>query len=444
MTRVPVRPVLLLTTLAFLVSAGCAHVPPSPVPPEKPDGEVSNPPGALVAVSDRPRSLSPVTSPDAMSALAEGNAAFALDLYQVLGSENGNLFLSPYSISTALAMTYAGAAGETARQMAATLHFTLPQDRLHPAVNAYALDLQARAKEPTEGTPFELSIANSLWGQEGFAFRPEFLDLLGVNYGAGMRLVDFVAEPESARLAINAWVSDETRDKIQDLIPSGVIDVMTRLVLANAIYFKAGWLDPFDANATSPAPFHRLDGSAEDVPMMRQSTSYGYAIGDGYQALVVPYLSGNVSMLILLPDDGRFESFEQSLSPEMIQEILGNLTHGPVNFSLPKFTTESAFSLNDVLRTLGMTDAFDPSRADFSGMDGNRDLYISAVVHKAFVSVDEDGTEAAAATAVIMGVTSAPVAEPIAFTVDRPFIYLIRDDQTGNILFIGRITDPAT
>jgi serpin B len=340
-------------------------------------------------------------------------------------------------------MTYAGAAGETADQMTSTLHFGLPGDMLHTAFNAYALDLEARAKAEVEGTPFELSIANSLWGQEGFAFRPEFLDLLAENYAAGMRLVDFVADPEVSRQVINRWMSDETRKRIEDLIPEGAIDAMTRLVLANAIYFKASWMTPFDPDATAAEPFYELSGDSLDVPMVYADESYRYVEGDGYQAVELPYQSGDMSMLIFLPDEGRFEAFEDGLEPDGIEETLGQMTNGPVHLGLPRFTYESEFSLRDALEGLGMTDAFDPDRADFSGMDGNRDLYIASVLHKAFVAVDEKGTEAAAATAVIMGVTSAPVGEPITITVDRPFIYLIRDGQTGGILFLGRVVDPS-
>jgi serpin B len=339
-------------------------------------------------------------------------------------------------------MTYAGAGGDTSSQMADVLHFTLPPGQLHPAFNAYSLDLEARAEADVEGTPFELSIANSLWGQQGFGFLPEFLDLLAENYGAGMRLVDYMSDPEAARQAINQWVSDETREKIQDLIPAGAIDAATRLVLANAIYFKAAWLHPFDPDITAPAPFHLLDGSAVDVPMMHQEEPYGYALRDGYRAIELPYENGNVSMLIILPDEGQFQAVEEALDPAMIGDILSNLTYGPVTLSLPRFTYESAFNLNDALRALGMTDAFDPERADFSGMDGSRDLYIGNVLHKAFVSVDENGTEAAAATAVIMALTMAPAGEPIVFTVDRPFIFAIRDGQTGGILFLGRVVTP--
>jgi len=434
---------LLLVPLALLASAGCTPVSPGPLPPATPGGGSSHPPGSSVAVSDKPRDLSPDAGPEDVSALADGNAAFAFDLYRTLAAGEGNLFFSPYSISVALAMTYAGAAGDTASQMASTLQFTLPQDRLHPAFNAYSLDLQARAQEPTEGTPFELSIANSLWGQQGFPFRPEFLDLLGENYDAGMRLVDFAADPEVARLAINQWVSDETREKIQDLIPSGAIDALTRLVLANAINFKAAWLHAFDSDATTTEPFHLLDGSTVEVPMMHQDEPYGYAVREEYRALELPYETGNMAMLIILPDEGQLQTVEEALGSEMLQEIIGNLTYGPVILSLPMFTYESAFSLNDALQNLGMTDAFDPERADFSGMDGTRDLHMGSVLHKAFVSVDEQGTEAAADTAVIMELTSALPDEPITITVDRPFIYLIRDGQTGSLLFVGRMLNPG-
>jgi serpin B len=387
--------------------------------------------------------MDPSVPPVDSASLVAGNTRFALDLYRALKAQEGNLFFSPYSISTALAMTYAGAAGETADQMASTLHFDLPGERLHAGFNAYALDLEARAKVESDGTPFELSIANSLWGQQGFEFRPEFLDVLAENYAAGLRLTDFASEPEAARRAINDWVSDETRKKIEDLIPEGAIDAMTRLVLANAIYFKAGWLHTFDPDATTTEPFHLLSGGSTDVSMMHLEDSFRYAMGNGYQAIELPYVSGDMSMVILLPDDGEFQTLEDALTAQRLGEILDHMTYGPVILSMPKFSYESFFNLNDALAGLGMTDAFDPDRADFSGMDGNRDLYIGSVLHKAFVSVDEKGTEAAAATAVIMELASAPANPPITFTIDRPFIYFLRDTRTGTVLFIGRVVLPS-
>jgi serpin B len=418
---------MLLVAVSLFGSAGC--------------GALSG--GIAQAVSDKPRDPDPAVAPAEVTDLAAGNAAFAFDLYGALRGQEGNLFFSPYSISVALAMTHAGAAGETSRQMAETMHFALPAERLHAAFNAYALDLQGRAKGDAEGTPFELTVANSLWGQEGFPFLPAFLDLLAENYGAGMRLLDYSRDPEGARRTINDWVSDETRQRIKDLIPEGAINAMTRLVLANAIYFKAGWRHTFDAEATTPEPFRLLNGSSIDVPMMHQEESLGFAAGDGYVALELPYQTGDVAMVILLPDEGRFEAFEQGLSAATLDQALAGLSYQPVLLSLPKFTYESAFSLNDALMALGMPDAFDPDRADFSAMDGARDLYISNVLHKAFVAVDEKGTEAAAATAVIMEVTSAPIDQPVVVSVDRPFLYLIRDRQTGSVLFLGRVLDPS-
>ncbi len=431
---------------ATVLTGSCSRQGLNPLTPAltpSPGGGGSKPAGVQIARSDEPRIPSPASGPENQKALAEGNAAFAFDLYRTLSGQDGNLFYSPYSISIALAMTYAGAAGETASQMGSAMHITLSQADLHAAFNAYSQELEARAKASQQGTPFELSIANSLWGQKDFTFRKEFLDLLAENYGSGMRLVDFASEPEPARLAINQWVSDETHERIKDLIPSGAIDPLTRLVLANAIYFKAGWLHTFADSATASEPFHLLDGSTATVPMMHQSDTFAYAQMGNYRAIELPYQTGDLSMLVILPDEGQFKPVEATLDARMAQQITDKLMQGPVILALPKFTYDSSFSLNAALESLGMSDAFDPARADFSGMDNSRDLYITNVLHKAFVSVDEKGTEAAAATAVIIGLTSAPALPPIEFKVDRPFIYLIHDSQTGSILFVGRVLSPA-
>ena len=434
------RALSILLLLGWVLPTACGPTPEATLPPSN-DG--ARPAPVNVSRSDRPRlEAAPVTDAN-RAAWAEGNTAFAVDLYHVVSSQDGNLFFSPYSISVALAMTYAGAAGETAAQMADAMRFGLPPGQLHPAFNAYEQELEKRAKESGEGTPFELSIANSLWGQESFEFRPEFLDLLAENYGAGMHLVDFMQDSEGARQAINAWVSDETRGKIEDLIPRGVLDSMTRLVLANAIYFKAGWLHGFNKDLTASEAFHRLDGSTVDVPMMHQTESFGYLRSANYRALQMPYQTGDLSMVILLPDEGDFDSVQAALTPEMLREIAAGVSSTSVDVSLPKFSYDSSFELNAALQALGMTDAFDQERADFSGMDGARDLYIGDVLHKAFVAVDENGTEAAAATAVIMKLTSAMPGEPAVFKADRPFLYLVLDTQTGSVLFLGRVLDPA-
>jgi serpin B len=339
-------------------------------------------------------------------------------------------------------MTYAGARGETESQMAQTLHF-LPQDQLHPAFNALDLQLAERGKAPSEDeTPLQLDIANAVWAEQTYPFLQSFLDTIALNYGAGIRLADFINQYEAVRKEINNWVSDQTEAKIKDLIPEGVLDSDTRMALVNAIYFKADWLSPFNADSTRDAPFHLLDGSEVTVPTMNQDAFIPYAKGDGWQAIELAYQGETAAMDIIVPDEGRFEEVESSLDYETASAILSNLQPTSVTLSLPKFKFESEFGLADQLKALGMPDAFDPHIADFSGMSERNDLYISAVLHKAFVAVDEKGTEAAAATAVIVGVTSAPVFD-VTLTVDRPFIFLIRDIPTGQILFVGRVLNPA-
>ena len=396
--------------------------------------------------SEEARDTSPEVADDELQTLVAGNNAFVWDMYQQLRAEEGNLFYSPYSISLALAMTYAGARGETEQQMARTLHFDLPQEQLHPAFNALDLQLsslgQAESEEETEGEAeerFQLNVANALWGQQGYAFRPEFLDLLARNYGAGMGLLDFRSDPEAARQTINDWVSDATEEKIQDLVPANAISADTRLVLTNAIYFTAAWASKFEEPSTRDGTFYLPDRSEVTVPMMVQQEDYRYGEGDGYQAIELPYEGGTVSFVAILPAEGEFDSFEAALTGERVEEIVQSLALQEVLFRMPRFTTESAFSLADALKAMGMPAAFEG--ADFSGMDGTRDLFISDVLHKAFVAVDEAGTEAAAATAVLMAAGSAP-SEPISLTLDRPFIYLIRENATGTVLFAGRLVDP--
>ena len=401
-------------------------------------------PGTGVALSDKQRDTSPNANASDLATLVDGNSKFAFDLYQVLSHQGGNLFYSPYSISLALAMTYAGARGETEQQMADTLHFALQQDRLHPAFNSLDLALASRGEgaKGKDDKGFRLHIVNAIWGQKDYQFLPAFLDVLAENYGAGLRLLDFVREPEPSRITINDWVSDQTEGKIEDLIPQGVIDALTRLVLTNAIYFNAAWLTPFDKELTSNGTFHLLEGGDVTVPMMRQTHSFGYATGDGYQAVELPYDGNELSMIILLPDSGKFESVQNSLDAALVDHIVSDLQSRQVDLTMPKFQFESEFSLADTLAAMGMPAAFSGD-ADFSAMTGNRELSITDVVHKAFVSVDEAGTEAAAATAVVVGLTAIPE-QPVQVTVDRPFMFLIRDIETGTILFIGRVVNPSS
>ena len=396
-----------------------------------------------VATSDKPRETVATVNQADLSALVDGNNKFAVGLYQTLKSGEGNLFYSPYSISMALAMTYAGAKGTTAQQMADTLHFTLSQDSLHTTFNGLDQQLASRGQgaKDKEGQSFKLNIVNALWGQKGYQFLSQYLDLLAQNYGAGMRLLDFRNAPDASRFTINKWVADQTKDKIQDLIPPGAIDTMTRLVLTNAIYFNAAWATAFDKGATQDDKFYLNDGSSVTVPMMHESESLGYAEGSGYKAVELPYDGNELSMVILLPDSGTFTQFENALTADKYGSIIQGLAPKQIALSLPRFKFDSSFSLNQALSTMGMPLAF-TDQADFSGMTGNRDLSISDVIHKAFVSVDESGTEAAAATAVIMRATSMPLS-PTEVKVDHPFIFVIRDIQTGTVLFIGRVLNPT-
>jgi serpin B len=412
--------------------------------PTKPNQDIS-PPGNEVK-SKIQRVMSPDVEASYLEELVSGNTEFAFDLYQSVRDQENNLFFSPFSISLALAMAYAGAEGKTREQMASVLHYRLPPEDLHPTFNGLDLMLIKRGDQvdPELGTGFQLNIANSTWAQRDHHFLQEYLDLLAENYGAGVRLTDFVNASDEARRAINEWVSDETQGKIEDLIPPGAIDTLTRLVLANAIYFKASWLNTFQQELTEDRAFNLLDGSQVIAPMMNYSKPerLRYSRGDGYQAVELPYVGEDISMVILVPDVGKFSEFEESMNAAQFNAILDLLEAKNVQLALPKFSFESQFSLADTLRVMGLTAAFDPREADLSGMDGSQDLFITNVLHKAFVSVDEKGTEAAAATAIIVGVTSLPVVD-VELTIDRPFIFLIRDIPTGTILFTGRVLSPS-
>ncbi len=440
----PWKNVLLLLLAALLALSACApkpavtpDVPPSePTPVDKP---VNN---EALLISSQSRQVSPAASESALAELVSGNTAFALDLYRLLARQPGNLFYSPYSISLALAMTYAGARGETEQQMAQALRFNLPQADLHPAFNALDQRLRPLDAKPAEGEeqPFQLNIANSLWGQQDFEFLAEFLDTLAANYGAGMYRVDY-SQPEDARLRINAWVEDQTRDKIKDLIQPGMLNPLTRLVLANAIYFKGAWVNPFDKDATRAAEFTLLDGSPVSVEMMSQWKDMSYLRGEDFAAVDLAYKDSTISMLVIVPDEGKFMDVEAGLTPAQLESIRGGLGMASVKLSMPKFQFESSFGLSQALQELGMPAAFDRALADFSGMTGKPNLFISNVVHKAYVDVNEEGTEAAAATAVIMELKAMPL-EEADLTIDRPFLFLIQDRSSGTVLFAGRVVDP--
>jgi len=431
------RRVVAVLTVFLIVLAACLGWWYLGTSPKMQTGVASGIPGVYVAKSELERETSPNVPSEDLTALVQGNSAFACDLYQKIRSDSGNLFFSPYSISTALAMTYAGARGETEHQMAETLHFTLPQERLHPAFNA--LDL-ALASEGNEN--FRLDIANALWGQVGYYFRSDFLDLLATNYDAGMWLVNFIEDAERARIKINDWVSEHTENKIENLLPPGVVDSLTRLGLTNAIYFHVSWLFPFSESATEENTFTLLDNSKVTVQMMSEVEELRYAEGEGYQAVELPYKNGDASMIIILPTLDKFNEFETTLNAERVSDIVENLEYGNVYLKMPKFEFEKSLALGQILQEMGMSAAFDLSKADFSGIDDNRDLYITNVLHKAFISVNENGTEAAAATAVIVGTTGVSP-PPIEMSIDHPFIFMIRHNSTGAILFFGRVLDPT-
>lgn len=433
---------------AFGVSAAVLSLPligcdestePGEQPPiEQPDPNLET----GLAKSGLERDQNPDVPAADLELLVEGNTAFALDLYQALRPDHaGNLFYSPFSISQALALTRAGARGETEDAIAATLHFDLEPDRFHPANNALDLAL-AKLSEPLDdpdaGDPLALNIVNALWGAQDKAFEAEFLDTLAVNYGAGMHRLDFKGDPEGSRETINTWVEGETNDRIKDLLPQGSISPSTALVLTNAIFFKASWATQFAENGTQNAPFTLADGEAVDVPMMHVSEGFSFADNADYSAVRLPYAGHQTSMVVIAPK-GDFGSFEDTLDSAQLDTIIGSLESGMLELSFPKFTFESDVPLTQTLQDMGMGIAFSGS-ADFSGIDGTRSLAITDVLHKAFVAVDEEGTEAAAATAVVVGETSVPTFEPLA--IDRPFLFLVRDDTTGSVLFIGRVMDP--
>ena len=396
-----------------------------------------------MAHSNLQRDVNPNVAVDDVSTLVDGNDAFAFNLYQSLKAGTGNVVFSPYSISLALAMTYAGARNETESQMAEALNFTLPQERLHPAFNKLDLALlQERQPQSNGGQALQLDIANAVWAEQSFAFLQPFLNLLARNYGSGLKLADFVNQPAAVRNEINQWVSDQTHEEVKDLIPQGAIDTLTRLVVVNAIYFKADWEDQFDPTDTKDESFHLVDGSTIRVKMMSENINGAqFSTGDGYKAVELNYLEKTAAMDILVPDEGKFNDFESQLDATKYNDILAGMQPKMLSLGLPKFSYTQNSDLGDHLSSLGMSDAFDPTLADFSGMSGGRDLFISKVQHQAFVAVDEKGTEAAAATSVIMQATSILLPGET-LTIDRPFIFVIRDVASKQILFIGRVLNP--
>ena len=422
-----------------------------------------------VVSSTQQRDTSPQLSDAEQATLTKGQANFAVDIYHAVRTQpesvDQNIFLSPHSVSTALAMTYAGARGETAAEMKKALRFGLPDERLHTAFDYLDLALASRGKnaESKDGKPFRLIVTNSLWGQKGPSFETPFLDTLAVHYGAGLNIIDFSAQTERSRNTINGWVEEKTEKRIKDILPKGAVDERTRLVLVNAVYFNAAWAAMFEPNKTAQAPFTKADGSVVQVSMMNRQASRRYAKGDGYEAIEMAYDNGRSSrpytnryahyyedvetaldnselaMLVILPSAGTFATFESSLTGAKVLDILAGLETKTVNLSFPKLKLDVAFGLKEPLKSLGMNQAFSEAAADFSGMSTER-LSVANVLHKTFLEVDESGTEAATATGVIAVAHSAST--PVEMKVDRPFITAIVDRPTKTLLFLGRIHEP--
>ncbi len=377
------------------------------------------------------------------TAVVQGSNEFAFDLYARMRADNGNLFFSPTSISTALAMALSGASGETAAQMAKSLHFEVPKDQLDAAMR----DMLATWKSKEKKQGYQLSVANRLWAQTGQPFLPAYLAVTRTDYGAELARLDFARHAEESRQTINQWVEDQTAGKIKDLILSAAQLSGARLVLTNAVYFKGDWTDPFKKNLTKDEDFQLSAQQTVKAPLMHTRHHFRYAASDGLQVLELPYGDRSLSLIVLLPEtkDG-LAKLEERLTFANWQRWTQNLASREVIVFLPRFKTTTQIAMSPLLQSLGITSAFSPQMADFSGMTGSRDFYISAVLHKAYVDVNEEGTEAAAATGIIMRATAVRVPrpeQPPVFRADHPFVFAIRDNRNGAVLFIGRLADPT-
>lgn len=417
------------------------------------DGALNSPDtdsGATNSSIDLPTGTA-TAADEQLAELATGNATFGLELYhQLVGSNSGNLFLSPYSVSAALAMTYAGARGETRQEMTEVFEFT-QGEAVHPAVSALREQLASREDVPEheyegDAEGFQLDTANALWGQSGYPFANEFLDVLEANYGAGLREASFRSQPSAERQRINDWVAARTEGRIDELLPSGSISYSTRLVLTNAIYFLAGWEETFDAENTEEGTFTARDGSESTVPLMETHLESTYANVDGLEAVELPYVGEDVSMVLLLPEEGTFQRVEGALDGRTLLGVFDELGWGKGSVVFPRIEFESSFQLSEALSELGMSSAFG-SAANFAGMreEEGGGLFIDEVYHDTFLSIDEAGTEAAGATAVVMGEETGggdegpPDWGELRF--DRPFLFCIRDRPTDSVLFLGRVVD---
>lgn len=389
-----------------------------------------------------------MASPGGANDAARALNRLAADLYLGLaGSGERNLVFSPASIMIAMSMVRAGAVGKTGTEMDLVLHAGetgTNQAQLHRALNALTAALESRSgvvQVDNQDQEIELSITNSLWGQGTITWKTAFLDVLSSEYGAGMRIVDFAGKTEEARQAINRWVSNQTKERISELLGEGVLTPDIVLTLVNAVYLKAPWLVPFPEAETMEDSFTTVDDTRVSVPMMHTTAEMSYARGDRWQAIEIPYVGGALAMMLIVPDSGELADVESMLTKGLLEEVPTAYREASVTLGMPTFETETKVDLREVMATLGMPTAFTPGVADFSAMTSDEELFISFIVHQANITVDEKGTEAAAATAVGMGRSSAPV-ETVTLQIDRPFLFAIRDVPTGAVLFLGRVGDP--
>jgi serpin B len=371
--------------------------------------------------------------------VVDGNTAFAFNLYSQLKTNTGNVFFSPLSISTCLAMAYAGAHGATATQMAQALHFPTNAGTLHLSLG----EIQRQLRNLQGQNGIELNIANGLWAQSSHSFLPAFLNVAKTCYDAEPRQVNFTTGADAAALEMSQWISAKTKGRIQSLVVPGSLSPLTRLVLANAMYFKGRWAHLFDKSGTAPAPFHISAGNDVDIPLMHHFDIVRYTESDVFQAVELPYTGGGLSMVLFLPrKPASLPQLEAWLSPQFLSRWLGQMSAKTVEIFLPGFQLEAGLNLNYELAKMGMLDAFQP-KADFSGIDGDPDLFISAILHKAWVQVNEEGTEAATGTSSMLSQSShAPPPSPV-FRADHPFIFMIRETRSGCLLFLGRLSQPT-
>ncbi len=396
--------------------------------------------GILIFMFPYVSSAKTCATEESVEKLVNDNNNFAVNLYKKLYEKNpdDNTFFSPFSISLALSMTYAGARGQTAKQMKEALCLELPDDVVHKAFHDLISSIGNRGKG------YVLEVANALWGDKGYQFLKEFLDIVNTYYNGGFYEVSFRTDPEGSRKKINRWVEKKTHEKIKDLLPPNSITSLTRLVITNAIYFKGEWEFPFEKENTQDMPFYTTLNTTVEAPMMYVEKKFEYMTKKGkYQLLMLPYGDGTLSMVILLPvEKNGLSQIEEEMTWDELYESMVLTREKKVKVYLPKFKAERTYELVGILREMGMKDAF-TDKADFSGMEPKKELYISNIVHKAYIDVNEEGTEAAAATGVVVALKAMMPEEPVVFKADHPFMYFIIHNPTGQILFMGRMVNPT-